>query len=127
MMRIMAFFSVLAVLTGCMSVKTSLLYVEYIGNEEIYDITITSRKGFCLNYLFIKANAGNGYIGEFPYPDEYTLTWLDSDRKAHSKTIDLRKENSGNLSDDNLNLEFRISQDNEVTVHAAKWLDSPKR
>jgi hypothetical protein len=118
----------LTALIGCMSVKTSLLYVKNIGNKEIYDVTITSRKGFWFNYgLVMRANKGAGYIGEFPYPDEYTLTWFDSDRKAHSKTIYLQKENSGNLSDDNLNLEFRISQDNKVTVHAAKWLDSPKR
>jgi hypothetical protein len=121
MKTIISIFFLLTALTGCMSVKTSLLYVKNIGNKEIDEVTVTSRKGFWFNYGIIGPNIIAAYIGEFPYPDEYTLTWLDSDRKAHSKTIYLRKENFRNLSDDNLKLEFRISQDNEVTVHAGKW------
>jgi hypothetical protein len=95
--------------------RNSRISVKNIGDKKIYDVTVTSQKGFWFSYGVIIPNTTARYIGsyEYPYNDKYTVEWVDFNAKSYKESVDLHSIIPRYFSED-AKLIFQINKNNEL-------------
>lgn len=84
------------------------------GNKDIYEVEISSTKGFWDRPGILIPEADKTYAQPIKYPflDKFTVKWTTSDKQKLSKTLDLHDKIPKNFRG---RLVFKIDKDNKLT------------
>lgn len=114
-------------LMGCINTMRGHDYaiaVENVGNKDVYEVEVTSRKGFWDAPGVLIPGVAKTYSGpiKYPYRDKFTVTWITVDQQKFSKSLDLTEKFPKKLKG---RLVFKIDKNNNLTYSTEGYDGKP--